>query len=728
MKKYLTRLAGIIMAGCVLFSSCEKVEEESAEPASVTVKVESVTASSVTFTVTPVNAVSISYVCEAEGSSENPEFRTVETSEAKTITEKGLAPETNYTLKVLATNADGKMSEFATETFTTTGLDECSINVNIDEIGYKSVKFTITPTDAASYRFALCEKSEQPLWLEVYNGNTETYQADTLQPLTDYRILAVAKHSNGTESQMIEKVFTTTEIPGLVKSMVIAAETNSAEITFEQEGAEQIHYAVVEGKDAERPEESQFTTVEATEKYVVANVQDLKADTDYTVWAYAENISDAIKENFRTKAETNKGFKVTVTSITKDNATIEVEFDNTMYGAYYLYTDLTENIAWGFEWQSSLVFSYYGTESATVDLATVFGMPLTSSSNYTLKAIAMDLTEDNFMYDTEITEEIQLTIPTLGESNVSAEIVVGEAGSSSINYTINTTDASKYYFKHVKTEDMPADLEDYILKNVVSGTPKTDFGTEKTVSYLSENTSYTLICVPEDAEGKLGNYVTKEVSTIELALDGNGTVTVENLTSTPNTISATVNFGENTKEAKYLVFTKGLYQTDEDIWRAVINSYSSKSVYATGTTVTAYNLSEESDYVFAIVAKDNDGKWGGFQKFDISTTGFVVDGNATVTLSTPTFKASGNYGMATFTITPDSNCQKYYYGYLASYNVEGKTDAEIAKSMMSKEEGSGIKEIVDMFVTKGSYIVVLPVDNEGRFCKPVTVKCPDSFE
>lgn len=720
-------LYAIAAVSMLAASACR--EDKLPEPAEAHIEVNEITDSSVQFTVAVSNAVSYSYSCTEKLSEDSAEYTAVENGEGGEHTVGGLKPQTEYVLLAYAVNSEGQISDIAREEFTTEkGLDPTA-TISVVEVGSDSVCFTISAQNASSYRYAVIKDgSADSEYTAVDSPEERSITVKGLEPDTKYAISAFAKDDKGNEGGEAREEFTTSapeDIPSVTGIGVEPGEV-SAVITVTTENAARISYCCIAGTGAAKPVETDFTDIAAETGTTEITITGLEADTDYTVWAFADdNYNGAQSAGFRTVPAQKGPLAIEVSDITMTDATVTVTFDSSEYTEYYLYTDLEENFAWGFSWTDAMFFAISGNASGEYTLSEIFGAPLVTSGKYILMGIALDSNGD-LVQETEIEVEVQLKEAVLGESPVTAEISIIGTTHNSITYSVNSDDAASYYFKSVRSDYIYGSIESYIADNMLSDSPRTDFGTSKTVNSLKADTEYTLIAVPVSSDGKLGNYVSTKVRTEPVTLDGIGTATVENLTAGAHSVTMDLTLDANTEQVKYMAIEPGMYPDDAAIATALITNLSAESVTESGT-VTITGLQESTAYLVCIVALDKSGKWGGYQKLEITTKEFLLDGNATVTISEPTYVASGNFGEATFTITPDSNCQMYYYGYLADYMVDGKTDKEIVRSMLSKSTGKGEQTISGMFVSKNSYIIVVPVDKESRYCTPVMKQCPSSF-
>ena len=117
-----------------------------------------------------------------------------------------------------------------------------TLSIELLEATSSSVRFTLTPVDATSVRYTVCEKSSIPAAESLFNKSsdfygriadatiTEEYSFDGLEMNTDYVVYAVAKNDIG-YSELASQAFTTL-IPEMSFSVNIT-ETKHSSMTFE---------------------------------------------------------------------------------------------------------------------------------------------------------------------------------------------------------------------------------------------------------------------------------------------------------------------------------------------------------------------------------------------------------------------------------------------------------------------------------------------------------------
>ena len=208
MKKHLLAALSVLAlaaAGC-------KEETKNYPPA--TVEIQNIVPQdvSVQFELAHTNAVSVGYRIEDAGNAGKKEFTVIGTSDLKTIVCDGLTQETDYQITAVAYNENGDISKEDKKTFRTerTPAAPASAEIEIHDITYSSVTFTITAKDAVSYSFGVYAAGSEPEMTEVEPDKPSmNFTVKNLTAETDYRISVIAYNADNVAAETVEKEFRT---------------------------------------------------------------------------------------------------------------------------------------------------------------------------------------------------------------------------------------------------------------------------------------------------------------------------------------------------------------------------------------------------------------------------------------------------------------------------------------------------------------------------------------
>ena len=141
MKKLLNVMKTLLPVAAIMLSMASCKEEDPAKEATIAIKVTATSQSSVSFELTATDAKSVSYAVAEAAQIESATYETIDEvgTSPIAVTKDGLAENAEYVIRAYATNADGKKSTTAEETFMTTSAP--SIDIEVIEVTSSEVIF-----------------------------------------------------------------------------------------------------------------------------------------------------------------------------------------------------------------------------------------------------------------------------------------------------------------------------------------------------------------------------------------------------------------------------------------------------------------------------------------------------------------------------------------------------------------------------------------------------------
>lgn len=716
----------------------------------------------VSFRLIPTNAVSMAYKIEIEGEEADADFVSIESSEEKTVEITDLTPETAYKLTAIAYNADQRPSTPATEIFTTpkkpTAPDPDKATISIAEVNvsYNSVTFTLKTANATRFGYKVDVPDGTADLTLVNNSEGGTYTVDNLQEEADYLITAVAYDENGQATDPVTYAFKTEALPtgpAAVSIEEVATSHSSIRFTLKLENTVRIAYKVdvpdgtAEMTVVEKPQQSTFL------------VGSLQAETDYVLTVVAYNGKDEPSEpathSFTTPAYT--AFARIDAVATAHGIYLKAEVDNGKYPLYFLKIfdpDLTESSAdFGehFKVDSREQFIHY------LEVASLTAGLKTASFEEWNKTLLSTRSQQVLLYAAPVVRqgldvvcedfgeiiEIPLTIPARDELGAGqAAVTLGEPQVTGKELEIALTRQNgvvSYYAGYATKSDveaagtpeqfvqaaLDAKLYDYDITTAFQSTWKTD--------RLSPGSEYYFFSFAYDAEGKLGPLQYKEFRTEAAGTDYDTSLTVDITLKASSFTSATFSVKRNG-------FEKGLYNfitkadfdrkyggdVDAYVQRELIGQESSYPITLySDNDIESTRLAYDTEYVLiALPEADNEDRYGLPTKVEFKTLGYEATGSATVTIAVNSI--TDNYGIsfyASVTVTPGAGCTGYYYAMIekTAYDAAGNLGETICKQNGVKYRAAteGATFSTDYYFAE-SYLVLIPVDNDGKMSAPVT--------
>ncbi len=661
MKKHLLAALSVLAlaaAGC-------KEETKNYPPA--TVEIQNIVPQdvSVQFELAHTNAVSVGYRIEDAGNAGKKEFTVIGASELKTIVCDGLTQETDYQITAVAYNENGDISKEDKKTFRTerTPAVPASAEIEIRDITYSSVTFTITVKDAVSYSFGVSAAGSEPEMTEVEPENPSmSFTVKDLTAETDYRISVIAYNADNVAAETVEKEFRTGvfvpfgEITSVATAHGIFIKTNVN-----------------------------------TQEYPTYFLQIFDPEQTYV-----------------------------------NDESVQFKVDSKEQFVYYLHTAiLNPDIRRSSfqEWNKTRL-------SSKSDRILLYAVPVVQEGP---KYICED-------YGT-IVEQV-LEIPekdVIGQSD--AAILLGEPD---INEDMLTVKLSKqgepvayYTGTALKSEvDAAGGITAYAQQELdakkldYSITSITNFKEELEVRDLALNTDYVLFSFAYDGNGKIGSVQSKEFSTssqFEYMNDITVDVALKEVAFTSAVFTVK---RKNFRNGKYNFVTMKDFaekydsSIDNYVMQELIGQQSSYpiSLYS-DNDIKGSRMQYNTDYIL-IVLPESDQKDGYGKPATVRFHTKAYEKTSDVTLSLTINKVESYYGssFASVTVIPSENCAGYYLHLMEKSVFDAVTNLgeTVCKTPTIKYRSSSEEQTFNSeYFFDPSYLVLIPVDKDGKFGAPV---------
>lgn len=661
MKKHLLAALSVLAlaaAGC-------KEETKNYPPA--TVEIQNIVPQdvSVQFELAHTNAVSVGYRIEDADNAGKKEFTVIETSDLKTIVCEGLTQETDYQITAVAYNENGDVSKEDKKTFRTerTPAAPASAEIKINDITYSSVTFTITVKDAVSYSFGVSAAGSEPEMIDVVPDNPSmNFNVKNLTAETDYRISVIAYNADNVATERIEQDFRTgVFVPfGEITSVATA------------------HGIFIK------------TNVD-TQKYPTYFLQVFDPEQTYVN-----------EESVQFKVDSKKQF------------------------VYYLQTailnpDIRRNSFQ--EWNKTRL-------SSKSDRILLYAVPvIQNGANYicddygTIVEHVLEIPEKDIIGQSDAA--ILLGDPDINEDILTVKLT--KQGEPVAYYTgvalKSEVDAAGGIATYAQQE-LDAKKLDYSITSI------TNFKEELEVRDLALNTDYVLFSFAYDGNGKIGSVQSKEFSTSsQFEYMNNISVDVAlkevAFTSAVFTVKRT-----NFRNGKYNFVTMKDFaekydsSIDNYVMQELIGQQSSYpiSLYS-DNDIKGSRLQYNTDYIL-IVLPESDQKDGYGKPATVRFHTKAYEKTSDVTLSMTINKVESYYGssLASVTVTPSGDCIGYYMYLMEKSVFDAVTNLgeTVCKMPTIKYRSSSEEQTFNSeYFFNPSYLVLIPVDKEGRFGAPV---------
>ena len=339
--------------------------------------------------------------------------------------------------------------------------------------------------------------------------------------------------------------------------------------------------------------------------------------------------------------------------------------------------------------------------------------------------------------------EIPLTIPARDELGAGqAAVTLGEpqVAGKELEIALTKQDGVVSYYAGYATKSdveaagtpeqfvqagLDAKTYDYDITADFQGTWKTD--------RLSPGSEYYFFSFAYDAEGKLGPLQYKEFHTEAAGTDYDTSLTVDIALKTASFTSATFSVKRNGFEKAYYNFiTKADFDrkyggnADTYVQRELIGKESGYPITLySDNDINGSRLAYDTQYVLiALPEADNEDRYGVPTVVEFETLGYEATGSATATIAVNSI--TDNYGVsfyASVTVTPGADCAGYYYAMIekTAYDAAANLGETICKQNGVKYRAATEDTTfsTDYYFAE-SYLVLIPVDNNGKMSAPVT--------
>ena len=719
-----------LSASLAFFSSCEK-DEPQALPASVRISINSTTASSIGFSLVPQNAVSMAYAVKQASEEGDPEFNVVESGDSTFIKVENLVENTTYVIYANATNQAGETSGNVSQEAVTTS--NAQISIELLQAGAKSVTFLLRPVNAArmGYAVVLPSESETCELVMEETGMEKEITKDGLEPNTSYTIVAQAFNSDGDASERAFRSVRTEKDP-VVSINEVKPSYSDATINFTCSDVVSLHYAVTEaGSD---PAEADFKTISEIGDKTSLTVYGLEPETEYTVHMYGTGQSGYVGEmascDFATVSESDANYTVKISDVTSLDATVTVSFK----------TDTIRDVAWivgsresigdpeAFDWNTAINVNW---TAKTINAGSI-DYPMSLANTWPNAGIEpgavvlagfvpRGITNRDILAEQAIWKEITFEELSFGASDVTASIKEERLSHRAFSFSVSTDDAYGFYWGVDKAEylDTDEDLEYYAITYMLAGMNGglvTDFGTAKINESLDFETEYTLVVLPVDSEGGLGDFITYDFKTKPINEDGTAVVNAEVTDAGYTYISISATLDQNTECLYYYLFDpSGMFDEEyciNDMLRGYNNGFGFFTESGEFDFVGQHSVVCNHDFEVWFCAEDKEGNLSAIDRKKISTRAPVFDGTGNIDVV-----ISGSQAR----IIPDENVSTYWVGMvLPQYasddeyviNTVLRTTLYLGSSYVYDNPQFEGEATVD--ITKGWTLCIVAEDNQGR--------------
>lgn len=736
----------LLFCAAVLFNvACTPEEQIPAAPmAAVQVSIDAATSSSISFTITPdENAVCFFYACVPSKDTASATYTRVPEMNTFVHIVDGLEENMEYAVMAYAENKDKIPGLKVVKTVTTTSLPQ----IGISEVNPSatSVEFILQAVNAVSYSYAVLPVAdtatgELSTKVEQDTDKPKTVSIEGLTPKTAYAVVAQAANSLGETSGRGVYEFATSAIPSVCIDKLDTLFTK-ADISVSWTDCDTVYYSLYKKGDV-----AEYFQLEM-EEGVTSHIFSYKylETEEYVFSVYGKNAVGLVSENdsvtFTPVEEVASDRSVTVKNVTPFNANFELIWDNSKYKDCYWYADKFENLAnpdtvdWAALIDKVKAIKATGyTKPYNVGLLT---FNPERSGKYRAGFVYTG-TDGKLVPESAIWKTVQLTQITFGESAASVEIDIISVSFANLRYAVRNAGAAQYILSPIlKTADVEkaGGVEEYaysLFKNTVH--PKDVFDEVALYQYLAPETSYTIIAIPVDSEGKYGNVVSAEFVSGVLAFNGKAEMTVAMAEGEPSWGSATFKISEEKDVAKRLVLvnnSKSVAMTETEILNGLKGKINANGFEVDESGLYTVKLTSPSNTANRIqvyfAAMDADYNLSSLTKFEeVKLKEIEFTGTGSVAVNIDNFTKSGSYYTVEFTLTPDDNVAHYYYQIMATASLATKKDEALVKDMTADPakykktagvfSGSLPDEYNKTTIFQKSTFVIIPVSKSGELC------------
>ncbi len=403
---------------------------------------------------------------------------------------------------------------------------------------------------------------------------------------------------------------------------------------------------------------------------------------DYLVWAIGnKGFSEPDMETITTASyyvEPIRTVGVELISVTSANASFKVSMNNC--DQYYIGAVQGLDIEGIMELVSdtylSKSFINNMSEVKLSDLNNDWGSPVkcTPSTSYTVWAAPFktgEYTKEDF-----VLTEVTLLDP---DFTGTADVLIDDVTVDFTKYTATLTPgpgAVGFYYSHMTEGELLEYASDAdLVKNLVRNAPYSDSEYVYTQSWLNAATTYYLLAVAVDSDGKIGPLVKKQIITRSLEFNGTASATC---VGTPLKTSASfkVTPSGNVKEYKYLNCKKGQYpygvSNDLELKNYIaLNEYNPvvkvRPEDLVDNTIEVSRLDMDTDYDFYMLVMDENGNPSvDIIKIEYTTEFYSIIRNnkpeykeSSVSVISADYQGYGNYTLK-YSVALPEGCQEAY--------------------------------------------------------------------
>lgn len=328
-----------------------------------------------------------------------------------------------------------------------------------------------------------------------------------------------------------------------------------------------------------------------------------------------------------------------------------------------------------------------------------------------------------------------------GEAAVTISIAETESTSVTINLTGKQGDPVAYYVGCAKKSEVTGTLQDYVQTLVDGGSTAYDIDDKYKDTYkldrLEPETEYYAFSYAYGTDGRIGQVQSAEFTTLQdTGIKFNPELTITVTAKSASFTSAVFGITRNgVKNGYYNTVTKADFESkynssiNDYAIRELINKESGwpRSIY-NDNDVTISALEYNTEYVIIVLPSNKvDGveEYGTPCMIEFATLKYEATGTSTVKISID--KITDDWGIKMFTphvtLEVSDNCQGFYYVLLtedihdAATNLGETVAKETSLEYRSVEDGLSFTCIA---YTENSYLVVIPVDKDGKCGSPVS--------
>ncbi len=749
----------ILCIGMTGSVACTSAPDEPTAPA--TLRITDVTPGEdrVSFRLNPTNAASMAYKVEPSNAIGTGSFVAIKNGEAQSIEVTELTPATAYTLTALAFNADHTPSPETVEHFTT--LSPAAPRVEISDVTatHRSVTFTVCTENALRFGYKVDQpEGDAPLTF-VRNAEEGTYTVEELEADTDYIITVVAYNAEDEAQEPVTQTVRTAPLPSepaTVEISNVEVGHSSIRFTVEAENAVRIAYEVTPRKTDDGPQLIEYT---GPTTLVVTGLQ---PEHDYTLKINAYNgqntPSEPVIHTFRPAVYA--AFAEITVGASAHGIHVDCTVDSERFPLYVLKIfdpaapEVSADFSEQFRVDSKEQFLHF-LEVASLNAWLHEGsfsewnqtMLSTESKEVTLYAAPVERIGTQIICpDPGEILEIPITLPdtdTIGAGTATVTLGDPQVEGQAMNVSLSASEEAVAWLTAIATAnevEAVGSVEEYVQQQLDGGA--FDFEIHSTqqmpatweVDLLAIGSEYYLFSLAYDKSGKLGALQWREFA-IEGSLNYDPALTVDVSVKELGFTSATFTITRHGfKNGRYSHIKKAdfvsKYNNNADTYirqEMIADGKYPSTFYQDGDLKCSYPKPEyDTEYVLILLPEaDDKSGYGTPSVIEFKTLGYEATGTAS--LSVTVDQIEDYYGMyyPHVTVTPDADCTGYYYllmtqsEYEAAADTLGETVCQ-SKSLTyrSADEAQSFK--VSRWFDTNSYLVLIPVDGQGRFSEPVT--------